>query len=112
MRNKDYIARYGNDEFIILLPETEDKEACEAGTYLMELVKKIKITYKNKVIPITISIAVTQSYSTDKHLSALNDRLHKAMFEAKKGAGQVFCGKPSGLIKATGKKTMTKKSKE
>jgi len=109
LRNKDYIARYGNDEFIILLPETEDKEACEASVYLMELVHKIKITHKNRVIPITISIAVTQSHPTDKHLSALNDRLHKAMFEAKKGSGRVICGKISGIVDASGKKKSIKK---
>jgi diguanylate cyclase (GGDEF)-like protein len=110
LRNKDYIARYGNDEFIILLPETEDKEACEASIYLMELVRKIKITHKGKAIPITISIAVTQSHTTDKQVSALNDRLHKAMFEAKKdSSGRVVCGKLSGLINVTGKKKLIKK---
>jgi diguanylate cyclase (GGDEF)-like protein len=103
LRNKDYIARYGNDEFIILLPDTEDKEACEASIYLMELIRKIKITHKNKVIPINISIAVTQSQLSDKHTSHLNDRLHKAMFQAKKGPGRVICGKPSGLIEITEK---------
>ncbi|KPA18156.1 diguanylate cyclase [Candidatus Magnetomorum sp. HK-1] len=111
LRNKDYIARYGNDEFIILLPETEDKEACEASVYLMELVQKMRITHKNKVIPISISIAVTQSHSADKHLSALNDRLHKAMFESKKGSGRVICGKLSGLAEASGKKKIVKKNK-
>jgi len=103
LRNKDYIARYGNDEFIILLPDTEDKEACEACTYLMELVRKVKITHKNKIIPINISIAVTQSHLSDKQVSNLNDRLHKAMFEAKKGPGRIICGKPSGLTEISGK---------
>jgi len=111
LRNKDYIARYGNDEFIILLPETEDKEACEASIYLMELVQKMKITHKNKIIPISISIAVTQAYTADKHLSALNDRLHKAMFESKKGSGRVICGKLSGLAEASSKKKIVKKNK-
>ncbi|ETR71854.1 MAG: hypothetical protein OMM_02174 [Candidatus Magnetoglobus multicellularis str. Araruama] len=111
LRNKDYIARYGNDEFIILLPDTEDKEACEASIYLMELVKKIKFTHKNKVIPVNISIAVTQSHISDKNLSALNDRLHKAMFEAKKGPGRVICGKTTGLSEVTGKKKVVKRSK-
>jgi len=112
LRNKDYIARYGNDEFIILLPDTEDKEACEACIYLMELVRKVKITHKNKVIPINISIAVTQSHLSDKQVSALNDRLHKAMFEAKKGPGRVICGKPSGLIEVSGKKKAVKKKNQ
>jgi len=109
LRNKDYIARYGNDEFIILLPETEDKEACEACIYLMELIRKIKITHKNKVIPINISIAVTQSQPSDKHASHLNDRLHKAMFQAKKGPGRVICGKTSGLIEVTEKSKPVKR---
>jgi len=103
LRNKDYIARYGNDEFIILLPDTEDREACEACVYLMELVRKVKITHKSKVIPINISIAVTQSHLSDKQVSALNDRLHKAMFEAKKGPGRIICGTPSGLNEVSGK---------
>jgi diguanylate cyclase (GGDEF)-like protein len=109
LRNKDYIARYGNDEFIILLPDTEDKEACEACTYLMELVRKVKITHKNKVIPINISIAVTQSHLSDKQVSTLNDRLHKAMFEAKKGPGKIMCGRPTGLTEISGKKKVIKR---
>jgi len=111
LRNKDYIARYGNDEFIILLPDTEDKEASEACSYLMELVRKVKITHKNKVIPINISIAVTQSHLSDKHVSTLNDRLHKAMFEAKKGPGRIICGKPTGLTEISGKKKVVKRNK-
>jgi diguanylate cyclase (GGDEF)-like protein len=112
LRNKDYIARYGNDEFIILLPETEDKEACEACTYLMELVRKVKISHKNKIIPINISIAVTQSHLSDKQISNLNDRLHKAMFEAKKGPGRIICGKPSGLTEITGKMKSVRRKKQ
>ena len=112
LRNKDYIARYGNDEFIILLPDTEDKEACEACIYLMELIQKIKITHKNKIIPINISIAVTQSHLSDKHVSVLNDRLHKAMFEAKKGPGRVICGKPSGLTEVSGKKKVVRRQNQ
>jgi len=111
LRNKDYIARYGNDEFIILLPDTEEKEACEASIYLMELVHKIKITHKSRVIPITISIAVTQSLMSDKLVSSLNDRLHKAMFAAKKGPGRVICGRPSGLVEISGRKKLVKQKK-
>jgi len=110
LRNKDYIARYGNDEFIILLPDTEDKEACEACIYLMELVRKVKITHKSKVIPINISIAVTQSHLSDKQVSALNDRLHKAMFEAKKGPGRIICGTPSGLNHISGRNKPVRRS--
>jgi diguanylate cyclase (GGDEF)-like protein len=111
LRNKDYIARYGNDEFIILLPDTEDKEACEACTYLMELVRKVKISHKNKIIPINISIAVTQSHPSDKQASHLNDRLHKAMFEAKKGPGRIICGKISGLTEISGKMQSVRRKK-
>ncbi|CAN2042244.1 putative Diguanylate cyclase [Candidatus Magnetomoraceae bacterium gMMP-15] len=99
LRKNDFFARYGSDEFILLLSETEDKEACEAGEYLIELVQKTKFSYKNTLIPLNISVGVTQSYPfNDENTESIFNRGYMALGQAKKSrAKKVVCARRSGI---------------
>jgi diguanylate cyclase (GGDEF)-like protein len=85
LRNADIIGRYGGEEFVVLLPESN----LEASTKVAERIRKtieaetIK-TDKFGDISITISIGVSNFTSKAEDLASVIDNADKALYEAKK----------------------------
>jgi diguanylate cyclase (GGDEF)-like protein len=83
MRGNDLIARYGGDEFIILLTGTEAKAAETVANKLSNAISKTCFIYKNSEIQITVSIGVTQVVDTDDSPESILSRADSALYEAK-----------------------------
>lgn len=83
LRPQDTVARFGGEEFIILLPETYVEDAANTLIRLQrELTKKIFLHGNEKVL-ITFSAGVTQMQADD-HQSSVVKRTDEAMYQAKK----------------------------
>ncbi len=83
LRPQDTVARFGGEEFIILLPETPLNDAVTAMTRLQrELTKKFFLSGNEKVL-ITFSCGVTQMQEGDTQASVIK-RADTAMYEAKR----------------------------
>ncbi len=98
LRKEDILGRYGGEEFIIVLPETDEKSAFSIADKIRTLVEKTKIEYSDQIIPVTISIGVAsikfdrkgnsqpKVESSEKFIELAD----KALFEAKnKGRNRV-----------------------
>lgn len=86
LRANDIFARWGGEEFIILLPHTTADQARIKATELRALVEH----YTNEKLPnITISLGVTEYGDTDTSDSALQ-RLDEALYKAKEKRNDVF----------------------
>ncbi len=82
LRPQDTVARFGGEEFIILLPETPLEEAVTALTRLQrELTKKFFLNGNEKVL-ITFSAGVTQMLPEDTQAMVIK-RADEAMYKAK-----------------------------
>ena len=91
LRDTDVLARYGGDEFVVLLPEAGANGAFEVAERIRQSVSKAALEFNGKSIRLTVSMGIA-SYPTDgRTLDALVDNADKAMYKAKmKGRDQVF----------------------
>ena len=92
IRPQDTVARFGGEEFIILLPDAPIDDAKKALVRLQrELTKRIFLTDNEKVL-ITFSAGVTDFRAGDDQAS-VTKRADEAMYTAKKtGKNRVVCG--------------------
>lgn len=86
----DSAYRYGGEEFTVILPETEGKEAIIVAPRIKDLMETEKFTPESgKPVKVTISIGVTE-YCPDERISSFVQRADKAMYIAKqKGRNRV-----------------------
>lgn len=82
LRKQDKVSRWGGEEFLILLPETDGEHAFILAEKIRNKVKNSQFAYKGKAISITISIGsteVTEAFSIEH---AIN-RADRSLYEAK-----------------------------
>ncbi|MBF0224088.1 MAG: diguanylate cyclase [Desulfobacterales bacterium] len=83
LRETDFFARYGGEEFIIVLANTDIKGARKVAEKLRKSVENMQFKSKNTIIPVTVSIGVTQVNLNDKNSAIIFERLDSAMYRAK-----------------------------
>ena len=81
IRTTDYAARWGGEEFMVLLPETILFDA----TSIAELIRQNIEKYENKSLnkPTTVSIGVTQFKVNDDNVETFIKNVDLAMYDAK-----------------------------
>jgi diguanylate cyclase len=91
LRPQDTIARFGGEEFVILLPDTPIEDGIVALTRLQrELTKEFFLNDNEKVL-ITFSAGITQMQPDDTQATVIK-RADEAMYKAKQsGKNRVVC---------------------
>ncbi len=83
LRKTDVLARYGGEEFVVILYETGLEKAVKAAEKLRLLIEEAHFEYDNTVVPITISIGVTEVCKNDSTPSDIVNRADKYLYRAK-----------------------------
>jgi len=93
-RKSDIVSRFGGEEFIILLPSTNQKGAYEVAEKIRTNVETISVEgEKGEKISFTISVGVDEIDEKDKEIDELLERVDKALYKAKKsGRNRVVIG--------------------
>ncbi|MBY0474180.1 MAG: diguanylate cyclase [Nitrosomonas sp.] len=100
IRNVDFAARYGGDEFIIILTETSVNEAVKTAERIRAQVASVHCSSLNKTLKVTLSIGIIQSEPEDLSLTMLLSRVDSALYQAKRsGRNQVHCATPIPKVK-------------
>ncbi|MFZ2448135.1 MAG: diguanylate cyclase [Syntrophobacteraceae bacterium] len=93
LRETDFLARWGGEEFVILFPGTEVESASGVAERLRKAIENTRFLYNRQEIAVTVSIGVTEVKSGDMTLEAIFNRTDKAMYDAKrKGRNLVVTG--------------------
>jgi diguanylate cyclase (GGDEF)-like protein/PAS domain S-box-containing protein len=90
LRKIDIISRYGGEEFSVLLPETDLKDAMAAAERLREAIASSQVVTSEGVVKITGSLGVATLGMCPPDIKQLIDCADKALYEAKNaGRNQV-----------------------
>ena len=80
VRNTDFVSRYGGEEFLIILPETNEDGALQLTERIRTLLAGRRIP--PLPIPVTASFGITSANPTD-NLDSLLRRADQALYQAK-----------------------------
>jgi diguanylate cyclase (GGDEF)-like protein len=96
LRGRDILCRYGGEEFVILLPYTEQATACHVAERLRQLTEQIDLNdvknslnraanskLRDEAIRVTTSIGIARYSETCANLDTLIDHADHAMYAAK-----------------------------
>jgi diguanylate cyclase (GGDEF)-like protein len=91
LRESDFLARYGGDELIAILYGSNSESALNVAEKIRRKIEEARFHYLDRIIPMTISLGVTevQPCDTDPDIPFL--RVDKAMYQAKKDGGNKIC---------------------
>ncbi|MDC7233975.1 MAG: diguanylate cyclase [Spirochaetales bacterium] len=91
LREIDLFARWGGEEFVVLLPETALEQAAEAAERLRAAIESSMTRTGSGVIKITISIGVTELDSSSSSLEEGLKHADIAMYNAKRSGRNRCC---------------------
>ena len=83
IRHPDMAGRYGGEEFLILLPNSDSNAAAEQASRLCKQVRETIIQVEDHTLNITISIGIAQFRNGEDTWETLLNRADNAMYEAK-----------------------------
>jgi diguanylate cyclase (GGDEF)-like protein len=83
LRYTDVLARYGGDEFIVLLPETPPAGALEVAGRIRDAIAGAPLDLDGKRVACTASIGVASFPADGSTMDAVVARADRAMYQAK-----------------------------
>ena len=90
IRDTDYVARYGGDEFVILLPGTSAQDAVAVAQGFCNAVKRCGFHSRGQSVDVSLSIGIAELKEGEAS-DALFERADVAMYEVK-NKGRNGCG--------------------
>jgi len=84
VRSSDIVSRFGGEEFVILLPNTDLIGAENIAAKIRESVEKFQLYIDNKTIHFTISLGVSCFLPSDDSIEDVLKRTDQALYKAKR----------------------------
>lgn len=83
LRNTDVLARYGGDEFIVLMPETNLAQARIAGERICAAVANTSTDLAGRPLSTTVSVGIASCPDDTRDASELIEMADRAMYQSK-----------------------------
>ncbi|MBI3896973.1 MAG: diguanylate cyclase [Gammaproteobacteria bacterium] len=98
IRSEDVLARFGGEEFVVLMRDADDEKALMLAERLRRIVEQTVVTYEDKRIPMTISIGIgTMSASPQnppiQNATDLVNCADRYLYQAKRGGRNRVIGR-------------------
>lgn len=83
LRVPDFLARFGGDEMVVILPGTGREEMKVVAEKIHSTIERTRFFYQGKQIPIRVSVGGTQIEGEDRSGTDVFNRADKALYAAK-----------------------------
>ena len=91
VRKSDVLARFGGEEFVIFLPETQLHNAVIAAEKIRSIIEQSKIEFQDQEITYTISAGVSECRLNDHNLDNAIKRADNKLYIAKHSGRNKVC---------------------
>ncbi len=81
-RRTDLVARYGGDEFAVILREAGRDEACMLARRLVEAVRALRVTHEDREVRVSVSVGIAECVPGEPSASWVA-RADAALYQAK-----------------------------
>lgn len=89
LQKTDFIARFGGEEFVVLLPNSDEKTRIKRLNHILKTIANLPFKFKNEPLKVTISIGASIFKDQDNTVDLL-ERADHALHRAKsKGKNQI-----------------------
>ncbi|MBN2700223.1 MAG: GGDEF domain-containing protein, partial [Methylothermaceae bacterium] len=103
VREQDVIARWGGEEFILLLPETDLSSAAGLAERLREAIARSRVTVNGRPLGVTASVGVASKCECHTNLEALITDADHCLYQAKaNGRNCIAVVTPGDLMETDG----------
>ncbi|MBN8628989.1 MAG: GGDEF domain-containing protein, partial [Planctomycetes bacterium] len=83
LRETDKVARFGGEEFVVLLREVSEPEAQELAERIRLVIANSQIPFDGKELSVTVSIGCAATTAQDRDVEELIERADRALYAAK-----------------------------
>ena len=93
LRETDVVGRYGGDEIVILLPESDPVAAAQVAERLRQRIARQPMNTTTGPVAVTISLGIAALDDENLTLDILLSRADQALYDAKQGGRNRVCGR-------------------
>jgi diguanylate cyclase (GGDEF)-like protein len=101
LRDIDYLARWGGEEFLALLPATSRSEAVQLAQRLCDRVRALPLIEDGERLPLTASVGVAEWLGPQDSVEAMLERADRGLYAAKDGGRDRVCAVQSQRPRVT-----------
>lgn len=83
LRADDQVGRYGGEEFLLILPETDLESAWIQAERVRSAIENLSVRVEEKEIPVTASLGVATKYPVESDYEGVLKRADDALYQAK-----------------------------
>ncbi|MEN8146738.1 MAG: GGDEF domain-containing protein [Campylobacterota bacterium] len=84
LRETDFVGRYGGEEIVVILPETEHEIADIIANKILQIIGTEPVLFEESVIKVTTSIGINNLRTEHKDRQTLFTQADEALYEAKR----------------------------
>ncbi len=82
IRTTDFLARYGGEELVVLMPETPREVARAVMDKTREMISRLPFHFRNQKVQITMSFGISEFHGQDS-IDSVFERADQALYQAK-----------------------------